>query len=52
MNLNLEILNSFVSEKADDLKGGIYCNCPDNCNDVVYSQESIMLVLKEEEIVF
>ena len=40
-NLNLDILNSFVSEKGDDLEGGIYCNCPENCNDVVYSQEII-----------
>ena len=40
-NLNLDILNSFVSEKRDDLEGGIYCNCPENCNDVVYSQEII-----------
>ena len=44
-NLNLDILNSFVSEKGDDLEGGIYCNCPENCNDVVYSQEIIKLIL-------
>ena len=34
-----------MSEKEDDLEGGIYCNCPENCNDVVYSQESYVHIL-------
>ena len=41
--LTVDILNSFVSEKEDDLDTGIFCNCPENCNDVVYSQEISIL---------
>ena len=44
--VSLDILNSFVTDPEDDLEKGIFCQCPENCDDVVYSQVKHLFIYK------
>ena len=34
-------MNSLSEGGQEDMMEGLDCNCPDNCNDVIYSQVAI-----------